>query len=253
MRYLLILLLIITLQAAEDKNESSKQKITLGFGPYIQSQPYKGVDDLILPSPVIFYDNGIFYIRWSRFGVYFLGEKKSDYAWGFSLTAQPRTLGYKSTDSKELNGMEDRESSFEGGLAFSASYHDKEYIEIMLLHDLLDRNKAWLARCEIGDEFKAGDFTFYPSVVGIYQSEKFLDYYYGVKESESTLTRPAYSANDGFEFGIQTYIRYPLTTNLSTLVNLRYDILAKSAQDSPLVEDNYIYSGLLSLIYTFKY
>jgi len=251
-KYLIILLLIITLQAEEGK-ENKKQKITLGFGPYIQSQPYKGVDDLILPSPVIFYDNGIFYVRWSRFGVYFLGEKKSDYAWGFSLTAQPRTLGYKATDSTILNGMDDRESSFEGGLAFSASYHDKEYIEIMLLHDLLDRNKAWLARCEIGDEFKAGSFTFYPSVVGIYQSDKFLDYYYGVKDSEATLSRPAYTPGDGFEFGVQTYISYPFSDNLSTLINLRYDILAKSAQDSPIVEDNYIYSGLLSLIYTFEY
>lgn len=71
----------------------AKQKVTIGACPYIQSQPYKGASELILPSPIVFYDNGLFYIRWSRLGIYFLGDKQDDYAWGFSLTAQPRTLG----------------------------------------------------------------------------------------------------------------------------------------------------------------
>ncbi|WP_457746990.1 MipA/OmpV family protein [Sulfurimonas sp.] len=249
MRYIVLLLLLLVSLNAQDK----KQKITLGFGPYIQSQPYKDVNDLLLPSPVIFYDNGIFYVRWSRFGLYFLGEKTSEYAWGFSLTAQPRTLGYEPSDSSTLTGMQTRESSFEGGLAFSASYHDKEYIEVMFLNDLLNRYNSWILRCEIGDEFQLGVFKFYPSIVGIYQTDKFLNYYYGVKDSEATISRPAYTPSDGLEFGVQTYISYPFTQDLSALINLRYDILAQSAQDSPIVKDNYIYSGLVSLIYTFEY
>ena len=232
-----------------------KQKLTIGAGAYIQSQPYKGADSFVLPSPVIFYDNGIVYARWSRFGLYFLGEKKEDYAWGFSLTVQPRTLGYKPSDSDYLKGMEERKATFEGGLAFSASYQKTKYIEIMLLADMLNNYNSWVLRTEIGDTYKAGKFTFYPSLILLYQPKKFVDYYYGVKESEadSTLNRPAYSPGSGFEYGAQTYIKHPLTKQLSALVNLRYDILPKSAQDSPLTDKNYIYSGLFSLIYTFEY
>ena len=249
MKFFLLFLLFFIGQLFADQ----KQKVTLGFGPYIQSEPYKGTDALLLPSPIIFYDNGIVYARWSRFGIYFLGEKKEDYAWGFSLTAQPRTLGYKPSDSDYLQGMDERKSTFEGGLAFSASYHQKQYIEIMLLADMLHRNNSWVARAEIGDEYKVGKFTLYPSLVLLYQPRKFLDYYYGVKTSEATATRPAYNPGSGIEYGAQTYIKYPFTKKLSALINMRYDRIASSAKNSPLVDKDYIYSGLFSLIYTFEY
>ena len=139
---------------------SQENKITLGAGAYIQSQPYKGASDLVLPSPVIFFDNGIVYARWSRFGLYFLGEREKEYAWGFSLTVQPRTLGYKASDSAYLNGMDERRSTLEGGLAFSASYQEEKYIEIMLLGDMLGTYNSWLARAEIGDTYELGKFTF---------------------------------------------------------------------------------------------
>ena len=70
MRYILILLLSFLLLNSDD----SKQKITVGLGAYMQTQPYKDVDTIILPSPVIFFDNDLFYIRWSRAGVYFYGD-----------------------------------------------------------------------------------------------------------------------------------------------------------------------------------
>jgi outer membrane protein len=249
MKFFLLFLLFFAGHLFADQ----KQKVTLGFGPYIQSEPYKGTSSLILPSPVIFFDNGIVYARWSRFGIYFLGEKKEDYAWGFSVTAQPHTLGYKASDSSYLTGMDERKSTFEGGLAFSASYHKTKYIEVMLLADMLHTYKAWIGRVEMGDEYKLGDFTFYPSLILLYQPRKFIDYYYGVKDSEATTTRPAYNPGSGLEYGAQTYIKYPFTKKLSALINLRYDILANSAQNSPLTDKSYIYSGLASLIYTFSY
>lgn len=249
MKYLVILMLLFLNLAAEQ----SKQNLTIGAGPYFQSEPYKGASTLVLPSPVIFFDNSIVYARWSRFGVYFLGDKKEDYSWGFSLTVQPRTLGYKASDSDYLKGMSDRDSTLEGGLAFSAKYKKSSYIEIMLLGDMLHKYNSWVSRVEVGDEFKAGHFTFYPSAIVLYQPKKFVDYYYGVKNSEATLNRPAYSPNGGFEFGVQTYIKYPLTNKLSIFFNLRADIIPSSAYNSPLVNNKFIYSGLASLIYTFEY
>ncbi|WP_297443926.1 MipA/OmpV family protein [Sulfurimonas sp.] len=248
MKYILIFMLIILSLNAQE----SKQKVTLGLGPYIQTQPYEGAKPIFVPSPVIFFDNSLFYIRWSRFGMYFLGAKEDTYAWGFSLTAQPRTYGYKASDSKTLEGMDERKTTFEGGIAFSASFHDA-YIETMLLTDMLGRYNSLIVKTEIGDEYHLGDFSFYPSLIAIYQSQKFLDYYYGVKTSEATAQRPAYTPSDGLLLGLQTYINYPLTKNLSTLANIRADYIPQTAYNSPIVKDKYIYSGLLSLIYTFKY
>lgn len=245
MKYILILIFIFSSLYAEDK----KQKLTIGAGTYIQTQPYKNVNSMITPTPVIFFDNSIAYIRWTRVGVYFLGDKQDDYAWGLSLTAQPRVYGYESSD---IEGMDERKDTWEGGLAFSAS-RDKAYIEIMALTDLLDRHESWLVKTELGYDFKIANFSIYPSLIFIYQSSDFLDYYYGVKKSEELGSRKEYVANAGFQLGTQAYVQYPLSKNFSALFNLRIDKISKQATDSPIVDEDYIYSGLLSLIYTFEY
>ena len=247
MKYLIILILIFVNIYA-----SQKQKITLGAGPYIQTQPYQDIKNILIPSPVIFFDNGLFYMRWSRGGIYFLGEKTEEYAWGFSLTAQPRTNEYKASDSTTLNGMSDKKSSLEAGLAFSAT-KDKSYIEIMLLTDVLDRYDSWIIKTEIGYDFELENFQFYPSIIAIYQSSEFINYYYGVTNSEATLTRPEYNAGKALQLGAQTYIKYPITDNFATLLNVRVDKLPSQATNSPIVTEDYVYSGLLSLIYTFEY
>jgi len=245
MKYFLILILIYSAIQAQEK----KQKITIGAGSFIQTQPYTNVDDILLPSPVIFFDNGIAYVRWSRAGIYFFGDKQEDYAWGFSLTVQPRVYGYTSSD---IDGMDERKNTWEGGLAFSAKT-DEAYIEVMLLTDMLDRYESWILKTELGYDFKFNNFSLYPSLILIYQSSDFLDYYYGVKKSEELGTRKEYIPSDGFQIGAQTYINYPFTNNFSALINLRVDKLSKEATSSPIVDQDYIYSGLLSLIYTFEY
>jgi len=247
MKYLLILTLLFFSMHAEEK-----QSVTLGLGPYVQTQPYKSVSPIFVPSPVIFFDNSIFYIRWSRLGVYFLGNKGDEFSWGFSITAQPRTYGYTADDSSALSGMDERKNTFEGGLAFSASYKDS-YIETMLLTDLFERYDSWIFKTEVGSKYTLGKVKFYPSFIAIYQSADFVNYYYGVKETEARINRPQYTPGAGFQFGAQTYISYPLTKKLSVFVNLRADVLPKTAQDSPLIDTPFIYSGLASLIYTFEY
>ncbi len=246
MKYIFIILILIVSIHAQDE----KQKVTIGLGPYVQTQPYKNVDDIVVASPVIFYDNGIVYVRWSRAGIYFLGDKEEDYAWGFSITAQPRVNGY---ETGEIVGMQEREQTWEGGLAFSAKT-DKAYIEIMALTDILDRYDSFIVRTEVGYDLEYGNFSFYPSMILIYQSKEFLDYYYGVQKSEEIPgVRDEYTAKNGLEIGIQTYIKYPFTDQLSALINLRADRLSKEAINSPIVHEDYIFSGLASLIYTFYY
>jgi len=248
MKKILLLLLLLSSIYAND----TKQKLTIGAGPYLQTQPYKGADNILLPSPFFYYNDGLFYAKWTRFGVYFLGEKSQDFSWAFSLTAQPRVYGYKASDSSYLRGMDERKNSLEAGLAFSAQI-DKVFIDAMLLSDVFYEQKAWIFQTEVGYELTLGKFEIYPSILMTYQSAKFTDYYYGVKANEATLSRTAYSASSGVQLGLQTYIQYPLTKKLSALVNLHAERLSSQARKSPLTDDNSIYSGLVSLIYTFEY
>lgn len=244
MRFLLTMLLVTQFLLAES--------LTIGAGPYIQTQPYKDVKPLVLPSPVIFYDNGIFYMRWTRVGIYFLGSKKDDFAWGFSLTAQPRPYGYKPSDATSVNNMDERKTTWEGGVCFATSYKDG-WFEAMAVTDLLNKHETWIYKAEAGYDFKLGNFSFYPSAIAIYNSADFMDYYYGVKNSETTAQRGFYSPKAAFQFALQTYIKYPINDKFSLLTNLRIDKLPNEARNSPIVNEAEIYSGLFSLIYTFDF
>ncbi len=227
-------------------------KITIGAGPYIQTQPYKNTQSIILPSPVFFYDNGIAYVRWTRVGLYFFGESKDEYSWGFSFTALPRPYGYSPSDSAVLDGMDERKTSWEGGLAFGAKA-DKAYIEILAVSDILNSHDTWVVRTEIGYEFTIEKFSFYPSIVAAYQSSNFVNYYYGVKEDEATSDREFYHPDADIMYGTQTYIERPITDKLSLFANIKADLLSLKVTKSPLVDEILIYSGILSLIYTFEY
>jgi outer membrane protein len=243
-KHFLFLLITSTLLLAE--------KLTLGLGSYIQTQPYKGVDAILVPSPVIFYDNSLVYARWTRFGVYFLGEKTTDYSWGLSLSAQPRPYGYLASDSAHLQGMDERKNSFEGGVALSVQ-KEKAFFELMLFTDLLYKNKAYLLKADLGYEYKFGDLSLYPGLSVFYQSSDFTNYYYGVKQSEATPQRAFYAPRGDYGFSLHSYIQYSLSKQLSIFSHIKVEKLSKQAKESPLVEDATITSGLLSLIYTFHY
>ena len=226
--------------------------LNIGVGPYIQTQPYKGADPIIVPSPVVFYDNGVVYARWTRLGVYFLGAKEKDFSWGFSLTAQPRPNGYSPDDSPYLKGLDEKKTSFEGGLAFTI-YGDGKYLEAMLVTDLLDRYNAYIAKVETGFKYKLGNFTFYPNVVLVYESKKFTRYYYGISSDEAARTSyEVYQPNGGLRVAAQTYINYPLYKSWELFFDLRADRLTNPAKDSPIVSDSFIYSGIAAIMYKFE-
>ena len=233
------------------------QDLSIGIGPYFQTQPYKGAKPLYVPSPVVFYDNGIIYARWTRFGVYFYGHKANKeagerYSWGFSLTAQPRPNGYKPSDSDALNGLDEKKTSFEGGLAFSV-FGNGKYLEAMLVTDLLGRYDSYIAKVETGMQYKTGNWSFTPNLVLVYESQKFTRYYYGIDQDEASRTSyPLYQPSGGLRIAAQTYATYSFTDTFSAFFNLRIDRLTNNAAASPIVEEDYVYSGLASILYTFK-
>lgn len=240
MRYLLLLLTTFLY---------AQQTITAGLGSYIQTQPYKNVDTKILPSPVVFYSYKNLYVRWTRVGAYIAGNKTDTTSWGISITAQPRTYGYSSSDIK---GMQNRKNSIESGLAFSY-LQNKTSFEILLLTDSFDTQKRWVLNSNLNYEFKIKNFTLYPALLLSYQSPSFTNYYYGVKQDEATPTREYYNPDGGLQIGVQTYITYPISNKLSVFLNIKADMLSYQAKNSPLVDDDYIYSGLVSLIYKFEF
>ncbi len=247
MKFLVFLFLLITQIVAQTQTTP----LLIGAGPYFQTQPYKGADTKVVPSPVVFFDNNLFYVRWTRVGVYFLGDKKDDFSWAFSLSAEPQPLGYASKDSSALTGMKNKDNSIQGGLGFDMQYKDT-FLNSVLFQDLLNKSNSYIARAEVGQHVKLENWDFYPSVMATYHAAKFNDYYYGVSSSEATLNRPVYSPSSSVDLSFETYAKYEFTKKWSTLLNFRADYLGKSEQDSPIISDKYMFSGLISLMYRWE-
>ncbi len=240
MKILLILLSAFLLHA--------ESTLSVGFGPYMQTQPYKKADPLLLPSPVVFLNYEILYVSWSRIGVYFLGGEN----WGASLMIQPRTYGFESSDAPILEGMSKRERSWEGGLSL-AGKNAYGFAEIAYLHDLLNSTDRSLVRFEAGHTFETGAWSFTPTVMALWFSQGFNDYYYGVSEHEATAERPAYRADAGVNLAVESYIDYRINPQWSIFTNLRVDWFDATITQSPIVDQSTMISGLVSLLYHFDF
>lgn len=242
---LLFLLLSPSLYAQDKADDVSSNKLSLGVGPYFQSQPYEGADAVMTPTPVLFYDNRLFYVRWTRVGMYLAGGDN----WGYSITAQPRPFGYQSSDADVLAGMEERKSSWEAGFAL-AGQNELGFAELSLFTDILSRSGGTLARLELGRVIKRGRWTLVPSFMAIHFDKAFNDYYYGVDVDEVTATREAYSAGQGFNLALQNFVNYQLTAEWSLQGNLRIDYLNGTISKSPIVDNDWMVSGMVSLAYS---
>ncbi|MHC3995624.1 MipA/OmpV family protein [Thiomicrolovo sp. ZZH C-3] len=240
----------------------AKDDVFLGAGPYFQTLPYKDADPVVLATPVIFLDKAPFYIRWTRVGMYFYGESGETQSWGLSFTAQPQILGYYErraltqlndrSQTPILQGMTERDSGWEGGLAASYAYGDF-FAEFVALHDITDTNNGTKLRLEAGQSFSVGDWYFVPSVLAVWLSQPFSNYYFGVKNSEEDLLigRPAYRSDATLNLAVQTYVKYNLNAHWHLLGNLRADRFGDPVADSPLTDVRYMVSGMLSLLYSF--
>jgi len=218
----------------------------IGGGAYLQSQPYIDADAKVLPTPVVFFDNRLFYVRWARVGMYIYGQQD----WGISITAQPNPYGYQASDSPALAGMADRNSSWEGGFSVGGE-NDLGFAELTWFHDLLDNSNGTKVRLELGKFIKSGRWTVSPSVLAIWLSGDFNNYYYGVRTDEATPSRPAYTAGAGLDWAAQTYLMYDINERWHILGNLRADYLASTITNSPIVDQDWIVSGLISIMYSF--
>lgn len=247
---LIILLISIAVSADDDTEPAAKPTLDahVGLGPYLQSQPYANADPIVVPSPVIFFDNRLFYVRWTRFGMYFYGKQN----WGLSLTVQPRPWGYQAEDSPQLAGMAERQSAWEGGIALGGR-NRLGFAELTYFHDLEDKSNGALLRVEAGKTITGGRWFHVPSIYIIRYNQPMIDYYYGVRQTESTAQRPAYTPGAAVNAALQHFLMYEMNRYWYLCANARIDYLAPEIRHSPLVDDQWMVSAMVSVLYKFTF
>ncbi|MDP8212714.1 MAG: MipA/OmpV family protein [Candidatus Zapsychrus exili] len=248
---LLCILFASFVYAEEQEQEQERPANYSGVGYLMTDSPYKGVGKESVPIPILYWhsEGGKSYVEGNKGGYQLIeyDNLKLDFIF------VPRLMGYDDEDSTDLEGMQERKMSLDGGVGFSWDLveHDGVSVDINFLTDLLGEHKGKEIELKILKKFKHDYFTFTPSAGVKWQSQDLVNYYYGVRSNEVAAGRSEYEpdaslncfASINFNMGIsQEWV-------IATYFNI--ERLSNEIYDSPIVDDNYVVSSMVGLVRKF--
>ncbi len=217
----------------------------LGVGVGIQQAPYKGYGSKYTPIPLFYFED-----KWIHaFGTTIdlkIGQWNSVV---FSLRGKYEIGdGYKGSDAPILNGMETRAGAFWVGpaLAWHTAFGT-------LSGDFLSGgNKGQKANLDFGKSFDYGSLSIEPHIGAQWFSNKYVDYYYGVRESEVRAGRPAYSGESTIDESVGAKFDYRVTPHQLVTVDLGVTHLGSGITDSPLIGKRFTPTARIGYLYQFN-
>lgn len=217
----------------------------LGAGVGIEPSPYKGDSNRVLPLPLLYFDN-----KWVRAIGTTVDLKIGSWS-GVSVALRGQFSlfdGYKGSDAPILNGMENRKGALWYGPALS---WDTGFGTLSGTF-LFGGNKGERAKIGFEKAFALGQFSIAPHVGVEWLSDKYVDYYYGVRPSEARAWRAAYNAGSTVNVSAGTRIDYQLTKQQTISVDLGVSRLGDAITDSPIVGRRFVPEARIGYMYRFK-
>tara|TARA_R110001592_G_scaffold181747_1_gene424621 strand:+ start:46788 stop:47675 length:888 start_codon:yes stop_codon:yes gene_type:complete len=279
--FLLICLAIFSFKSySAEPVPTRENKLTIGAGLSHYSVPYTAMDSTLQAVP-------LFDIQYGPLFAYNYHEEP---VLGFELFRHKRVMlalaaiyGNQELDASEASkdkawlyyGIEDRDKATEAALIFDF-YSKVGLVEILVARDISNTYDGFRSFISWSRPFhETGNWTITPGMYGRYYSVEYNDYYYGITEKEMdkaidlvvnqgafvngrNLTenqyrqlRPAYTAENAGQFGVDLKIDYNFTEYLKAQGYIGLEQLAGQVTSSDLTEDADIWRLSLGLAYTF--
>ncbi|SYZ51362.1 MltA-interacting protein [Xanthomonas arboricola pv. juglandis] len=229
---------------AQDTREGARW--SAGIGAVVLDQPYRDFDREIFPLPIISYES-----KWISATVPVLDFKffSTD---NLSLRARVRLSGdgYNADDSPFMTGMDDRSRSLWAGGALIWKT-ELANLSAEVLADTMGNSKGARAKVQIDRRFSAGKFGLTPRLAAEWVDDKFVDYYYGVRQSEALAGRPFYegTATTNIQFGLR--MDYLPSRHHAMFIDLGATRVGSTIEDSPLVDKTT--STTIALGYAYRF
>jgi outer membrane protein len=235
--------------AGPTDGEPPSSSWSLGLGAMSAQSPYTGVDRETKAVPLIRYENEYVRLSGLEIGLKLPGLDISDsQKINFSIIAKKGGSGYEADDSDFLDGMSKRKDGFWAGAKMEWE------------SDLVDVNAEWLADASgnskgqifsLGVEktWRFGEHVMLtPRLGASWQDKKYVDYYFGVRNSEVRIDRAAYVGKSGVTTEVGVRGMYKFDKTHSMFMDVGVSSLAKEIKDSPLVDrstENRVFIGYL--------
>jgi len=253
---ILVMMLSLTAQAestAADGQSNYARPTSLfsaGAGAIVTKEPYKGMDTESHGIPFFLYRTERFSLYGPMMSYSFVAEK----SWEIDAVAKVRFEGYEEDDSRFLQGMDDRKWTLEMGGSLSKNVLYGK-ITADFTADVLNEHKGhelgFSYSYDFRGAFKSPALTLTPNIGLSYRSRQLNDYYYGVRTSEATVTRPEYNVGDSTGLTAGLRINYLYSENLSLTAMVSFEWLGNEIKNSPIVDEDHIESYLFGIMYKF--
>lgn len=217
----------------------------LGLGVGVQQSPYRGYGNKTAALPIILYNSEHFRV----FGTTADFKLGTVSQFDFSLRAKYSNEGYKSGDSSTLNGMDERKDGF--WLGGAVAWHTP--FAKLSLEWLKAAGNSDGQTIKLGAEhgFTLGRIKLTPHMGVAWMNNDTVNYYYGVKPSEVTSKRTAYTGKSTTNTSVGLRTDYGLTASQSVFLDLSVTHYGSGITDSPLVDRSTSAGARLGYLYKF--
>jgi outer membrane protein len=194
-------------------------------------QPMADTRSFVLPLVAVSYRQ-TFYWHFGETGVFVLNSDDGRARLAIALKAR---RGYNPADYPNLTGMDERYTSVEGGLHGIWLSH-ASLISYGVFSDISGRSHGGSAQLSLAHPLHlAPRWQLVPSIGAEWLSDKVVDYYYGVKPSEATSTRPVYIGTASTNLRLGLMLNYRLSRDWTLFGGVGYTRLGTGISDSPIV------------------
>lgn len=222
---------------------------TLGLANISTQEVYYGQADKNFVFPMIAYQEGRYSVGVEGASYQLSGDDNSPVAFFAALGISGDS--YDSDDATILQGMKTRHDGVDLGVgaeidlgmaSLSASVvqdvsgsHDGQQLDIAL-DTTIPIHRYLVLIPELALEGRSKDYV---------------DYYFGVKDSEATALRAAYKGKDTVNTSASLGLVIPITQQWKIINKLSFTKLGEGISDSPLIKRDEVVSGLVMTTYTF--
>ncbi|WP_417527816.1 MipA/OmpV family protein [Marinomonas shanghaiensis] len=221
----------------------------LGLGGGFSDPEYIGVDNEFEVLPLVFFDNSWVSLVGTTLDVKVANINNTT----FSVRGKYALGdGYDDSDSYIFDGMDSRDSSLWIGPAMTWS-NPMFDLKLEALVDTMDNSEGQQASVSISKGFRISErLQVEPSIGTTWYSDKYVNYYYGVKSSEVNANRSQYDGKSTTVLDAGVRFNYALDKQQSLALDVSVKQFGDEIEDSPLVDKKTTAAAYLGYIYRFK-
>ncbi|NTS77516.1 MipA/OmpV family protein [Catenovulum sp. SM1970] len=221
--------------------------VSVGLGTFTGAGEYKGSDGNNYTLPLVAYESDEWSVNPLRVE-YHLGLTKA--LWVDAIAAF-RLKGFDEDLSRYTRGMEERDHSLDAGFAINSYSSTLGLISLEVLHDISSVHKGYEVSLAYLYPIEVDSWSFMPTIFVERQSDKLVDYYYGVRANEVNEERAAYQGESSMNYGVAMAIDYQINKSWSLQSSASWRQLDDSITDSPLVDSDTSWDMGLSVFFSF--